>query len=87
MGEVGKWIPWDPNVNHIKDQEYGDDQLNTLMKMKQKNEEERAAFFRDKNLQRPEKPKFSVYKDDESPSENTMFDSGDLALERKMRKL
>lgn len=87
MGEVGKWIPWDPNVNHIKDQEYADDQLNTLMKMKQKNEEERAAFFRDKNLQRPEKPKFSVYKDDESPPENTMFDSGDLALERKMRKL
>ena len=31
LGAVGKWMAWDPNPNNIKDQEYANDQLNTLM--------------------------------------------------------
>jgi len=32
VGQVGYWLPWDPNPDLIKDQEYLNDQLNTLMK-------------------------------------------------------
>ncbi|MCJ7638167.1 MAG: hypothetical protein MUO21_11820, partial [Nitrososphaeraceae archaeon] len=32
VGEVGKWCPWDPDPNSIKDQEYQQNELNDLMK-------------------------------------------------------
>jgi hypothetical protein len=32
VGEVGKWCPWDPDVNSIKDQVYAEKELNDLMK-------------------------------------------------------
>ena len=44
VAEVGKWIPWDPNPNDIADQEYAEDQLNTLMKKYKENEEAREQF-------------------------------------------
>ncbi len=32
VGEVGKWCPWDPDPNSVKDQEYQNKELNDLMK-------------------------------------------------------
>ena len=32
VGEVGKWLPWDPDPNSVKDQEYQNKELNDLMK-------------------------------------------------------
>lgn len=32
VGEVGKWLPWDPDVNTIEDQVYANEQLNDLAK-------------------------------------------------------
>ena len=32
VGQVGYWLPWDPNPDLIQDQEYLDDKLNNLMK-------------------------------------------------------
>lgn len=44
VGEVGKWLPWDPKPHQIQDQEYAEDQLNTLMKGYKDNEEARQKF-------------------------------------------
>ena len=30
VGEVGKWLPWDPDVNDVEDQVYQEKQLNQL---------------------------------------------------------
>ena len=84
IAEVGKWLPWDPELTEIKDQEYADEQLNNLMKKKRENEDQKSAFFRDKNIQRPEKIKFSVESANETV-DSSMFGSGDLALERKLK--
>ena len=46
VGEVGKWLPWDPNPNEVKEQEYAEDQLNTLMKKYKENEEHREEFYK-----------------------------------------
>jgi hypothetical protein len=35
VGQVGFWVPWDPEPTEVADQEYADDQLNQLMKKKQ----------------------------------------------------
>jgi flagellar biosynthesis GTPase FlhF len=37
VGQVGYWLPWDPNPDNIAEQEYANDQLNTLMKKYQEN--------------------------------------------------
>ena len=47
VAEVGKWLPWDPNANDVKEQEYAEDRLNTLMKKYKENEEAREAFERE----------------------------------------
>ena len=44
IAEVGKWLPWDPEVSEVKDQEYAEDQLNTLMKKYKENEESRESI-------------------------------------------
>lgn len=45
VGQVGYWLPWDPNPDEIKDQEYLNDQLNTLMKNYQENQQHKDEFF------------------------------------------
>ena len=45
VGQVGFWLPWDPDPNNIKDQEYADEQLNQLMKRYKDNESQRDEFY------------------------------------------
>ena len=45
LGEVGKWLPWDPKPHQVQEQEYAEDQLNTLMKGYKSNEEARELFI------------------------------------------
>jgi len=45
VGEVGKWLPWDPDPNAVSEQEYAEDQLNTLMKKYKENESARDTFY------------------------------------------
>jgi hypothetical protein len=48
VGEVGKWLPWDPEPSEVSEQEYAEDQLNTLMKNYKQNEEDRQIFQRER---------------------------------------
>jgi hypothetical protein len=45
VGQIGFWLPWDPEPHDVADQEYADDQLNTLMKKYKENEAQRDEFF------------------------------------------
>ena len=47
VGQVGKWLPWDPSPAAIPDQEYAEEQLNTLMKKYKENEEAREVFHKE----------------------------------------
>lgn len=46
VAEVGKWLPWDPSPNDVSEQEYAEDQLNTLMKAYKENETAREEFYK-----------------------------------------
>ena len=91
IGEIGKWLPWDPSPVDVPNQEYAEDQLNTLMKKYKENEEAREMFMREnrQRLQRSTAP-MSVTREGASnaaaPSElNDMFNGhADLAIQRKM---
>jgi hypothetical protein len=45
QGSVGKWMAWEPDPNRVKDQEYANDELNSLMKKYRENEEARDTFY------------------------------------------
>ncbi len=92
IGEIGKWLPWDPSPVDVPNQEYAEDQLNTLMKKYKENEEARELFMREnrnRGGQRSGAP-ISISRDD-APSNastaatNDMFNGpADLAIQRKM---
>jgi hypothetical protein len=44
IGSVGCWCPWDPSPDAVGQQEYGETQLNTLMKQYKENIQERDAL-------------------------------------------
>ena len=91
IGEVGKWLPWDPSPNAIANQEYAEDQLNQLMKKYKENDEAKEKFYNENKLKKPTKQVFGGAGEAEegegTEATNTfegMFGAaGDLALERK----
>jgi hypothetical protein len=76
LGEVGKWLPWDPNPNAIKDQEYAEDQLNQLMQNYKKNEQSVEEFYKQNNLKRPEKKVVGGNAPNENYSEESIARAG-----------
>lgn len=55
IAEVGCWCPWSPDPDAIKDSEYAETQLNTLMKKYQENQAERDAFYAARKAQMVER--------------------------------
>jgi hypothetical protein len=89
MAEVGKWTPWDPNPHEIKEQEYNNDQLNTLMKKYRENEDSREQFFEQRT--KSSKQVFGANTSSQGASVSDTYggmfgSSGDLALQRKLEK-
>lgn len=81
MGEVGKWTPWDPSPNEVKDQEYNNDQLNTLMKKYKENEDSREKFFEERT--KGAKPTAGSALTASAAFSDMFSSQGDLALQRK----
>ncbi len=90
IGEVGKWLPWDPSPHQIAEQEYAEEQLNQLMKKYKENDDAKEEFYKANKLQRPAKTVFggdAGSPEDDGSAANTfegMFGAaGDLAIQRK----
>jgi hypothetical protein len=93
VGQVGKWLPWDPSPSAIPDQEYAEDQLNTLMKRYKDNEDARDKFVSDQRqeLSKGAKKGPVISASDGNPISGESSDgwgamfggSDDLALQRK----
>lgn len=52
VGQVGSWLPWDPEPAEVAEAEYADEQLNTLMKKYRENEQKREEFFEEQKKER-----------------------------------
>lgn len=87
LGVVGKWLPWDPTPNAIQDQEYAEDQLNTLMQSYKKNEENVANFYKERGVKRPGAQVHGSSAGGASAEHGSLFDQTDLVLQRKMEQL
>ena len=52
VADVGEWLPWDPDPDEVKDQEYQSDDLNKLMRSYKENAEKRDEFFEEEKRQK-----------------------------------
>jgi len=90
MGDVGKWTPWDPSPHEVQEQDYNNDQLNTLMKKYKENEDSREKFF-DERTQNSKKVFGATATATATASSDGQFNSmfngqGDLAHQRKVEQ-
>jgi hypothetical protein len=91
VGQVGFWLPWDPEPSEVADQEYAEDQLNTLMKNYKQNESQKEQLYEEQKRERMAGskvavPKFGPGSKDENVLPSDMFGGGgeaDLAIARK----
>jgi hypothetical protein len=60
IGQVGYWLPWHPDVNRIQDQEYMNEELNTLMKEYKNNEAKRDMFYEQQKQERVQEAREQV---------------------------
>jgi hypothetical protein len=87
VGQVGFWLPWDPEPHEVADQEYADDQLNTLMKKYNENEQKRDELYAEQKLNRLGNAKTrGTPVDGPSSTPADMFADKDLALARKQER-
>ena len=47
IGQVGFWLPWDPNPHNIDSQEYAESELNTLVKKYRENQDKKDQHFQE----------------------------------------
>ena len=52
VGQVGYWLPWDPNPNNIEEQEYLNKDLNRLNKEYSKNQTKRDMFYEEQKREK-----------------------------------
>ena len=52
VGQVGYWLPWDPNADKIENQEYQNNQLNEIVKKYKVNENKRDEFYEHQKQER-----------------------------------
>jgi hypothetical protein len=55
VGQVGYWLPFDPNPDMIKDQNYMEQQLNDLVRNYQENQIKAQQYFEERKQQMVEK--------------------------------
>lgn len=52
VGQVGYWLPWDPESNNIENQEYMNSDLNRLVKEYKDNEVKKDIFYQEQTRER-----------------------------------
>jgi PAS domain-containing protein len=57
VGQVGYWLPWDPNPNEIEDQQYAEKELNELMQKHKEQQEVKKELFEEEKARKVEAAK------------------------------
>ena len=60
VGQVGYWLPWDPECEAVKEQEYQEGQLNDLVKKYKENADNKDTMYEQMKSERIEKAKKEI---------------------------
>lgn len=81
VAEVGCWCPWSPFAEEIKDQEYAETMLNTLMKKYRENLEDKDEYYRLRMEEMVSKVK--KHSDDQKDANNQTVEVEKVLVENK----
>ena len=74
VGQLGCWLPWDPCADAVSNEEYLEDELNTLMKEYKANELKKNSFYEERKREKQEdalKERLAAEKKQKEDIENT----------------
>lgn len=77
IGQVGFWLPWDPNPHNIDSQEYAESELNTLVKKYRENQDKKDQHFQDNIEYAREQSEKQKKKSTENSSKETIVNDND----------
>jgi len=90
LGEVGKWLPWDPAPAQVGEQQYAEERLNTLMQKYKENEDTKEKFFEERKKGDGKKAGGAAAGGAGASLTDAVGDmfgaAGDLALQRKIEQ-
>ena len=69
VGQVGYWLPWNPEADDISNQEYGESQLNELVKAHKQNQDEAQEHFEERKRMLQKDSKVKEIKEDQKEDE------------------
>tara|TARA_B100000674_G_scaffold415113_1_gene364237 strand:+ start:641 stop:1360 length:720 start_codon:yes stop_codon:yes gene_type:complete len=70
VGQVGYWLPWDPNADQVENQEYLESELNSLVKNYKENQDKKDIFYQEEVEKKVQSANEESKKQKEKNSEN-----------------
>jgi hypothetical protein len=90
VGSIGYWLPWDPCADRIENEEYLEDELNTLMKEYKENEIRKDLFFEDQKREaKQDAMRKKIDAENKAVEENTLEqgESNEQEIEQKLQEV
>ena len=81
VGQVGYWLPWDPNADKVADEVFQDSQLNDMMEKYQENNVNRDMFYEEQKREKIKAAQEEVRKAKEEERQKKALDSKDASEE------
>ena len=81
VGQVGYWLPWDPNADKVADEVFQDSQLNDMMEKYQENNVNRDMFYEEQKRDKIKAAQEEVRKAKEEEAAKKKLDSKDASEE------
>jgi len=70
VGQVGYWLPWDPEPDSVGEQEYLESELNNLMQEYKKNQEQKDLFYNEQLQERKKNTQEQISSDESEEEED-----------------
>ena len=74
IGQVGYWLPWEPNADKVADEVFQNTQLNDMMEKYQENNVSRDMFYEEQKRDKIKAAQEEVLKNKEKPEEKVIGD-------------
>jgi hypothetical protein len=77
VGQVGYWLPWDPNADKVADEVFQDSQLNDMMEKYQENNSSRDIFYEEQKRDKVNAAREEVLKAKAEEAAKKKLEDGD----------
>ena len=84
VGQVGYWLPWDPEPDSVGEQEYLESELNNLMQEYKKNQEQKDLFYNEQLQERKKNTQGNVSSDESEEEDIANKNTQNEGLEKIM---